>query len=133
MKARVKATGKLLENVIPVMSVDSKIIMFHEYGTEDEYYYYEDLDFSNIIDWEQARIQLIGSALTGLLANPDTILNRESIVEVIFKIVDTLIEELKKGRQDVFSEARKLAAIDTAAVCENMTQIQKELQNIRRS
>ena len=48
-------------------------------------------------DWQQVRIQLIGSALTGLLANPDTILSRESIVEAVVKIVDALVEELRKG------------------------------------
>lgn len=67
MKARVKETGKLLENVIPIMSVDDKVVMFHEYGTEDEYYYYEDLDFSNTIDWEQTRIQVAIAAMQGMI------------------------------------------------------------------
>jgi hypothetical protein len=53
------------------------------------------------IDWEQVRIQFIGAALTGLLANPDSILNRESIVEATIKIADALVAELqKKGGQD---------------------------------
>ena len=48
------------------------------------------------IDWNQVRIQFIVAALTGLLANPDTILNRESIVEAAVKISDALVAELQK-------------------------------------
>ena len=47
------------------------------------------------IDWEQVRIQFISSALTGLLANPDSILNRESIAEATIKIADALVKKLK--------------------------------------
>lgn len=72
IKARVKATGKLLENVIPIMSVDNKFVMFHEYGSDDDYYYYEELDFSNVIDLEQARVQASIAAMQGMLANPQT-------------------------------------------------------------
>jgi len=142
MKARVKATGKLLENVIPIMSVDSKVVMFHEYGTENDYYYYEDLDFSNTIDWEQVYIQAAIAAMQGMLANPQTfeqIDHDEGYKEVCggdkLKIVakasvmyaDALVAELKHC-DDVYAECRRMDAINTAAVCENMTKIQKELQ-----
>ena len=40
---------------------------------------------------------------------------------------DALVEELKRN-EDAYAECRKLDAINTASVCENMTKIQKELQ-----
>ena len=108
MKARVKATGKLLENVIPIMSVDSKVVMFHEYGTENDYYYYEDLDFSNTIDWEQVRIQAAMYAMQGQLANQVLTENMIESVENVadfpkvvanasVRFADALVAELKKG------------------------------------
>ena len=115
MKARVKATGKLLEKVVPIMSVDSKVVMFHEYGTENEYYYYEDLDFSNTIDWEQTRIQASIAAMQGMIANPQTFEqldhdkgykevcegNKSQIIALASVMyADALIVELKKGGQD---------------------------------
>lgn len=101
MKARVKATGKLLEKVVPIMSVDSKVVMFHEYGTENEYYYYEDLDFSNTIDWEQTRIQASIAAMQTIadaLGSVDY--NKELIAKHAVELADALIEELKKGWED---------------------------------
>ena len=97
MKARVKATGKLLEKVIPIMSVDSKVVMFHEYGTDNDYYYYEDLDFSNTIDWEQSRID---AAIKLTCALSEKMLgsgySEQQVIEQAMKLADALIKELKK-------------------------------------
>ncbi len=113
MKARVKATGKLLEKVIPIMSVDNKVVMFHECGTENDYYYYEDLDFSNTIDWEQVRIQIAIAAMQGMIANPQTFEqlvhdkgykeirggDKSQIIAIASVMyADALIEELKGGQ-----------------------------------
>lgn len=100
MKARIKATGKLLENVIPVMSVDSKVVMFHEYGTDNDYYYYEDLDFSNTIDWQQVRIQAAIAAMQAESSNPNnTFMMCEDKDAIIAKRsvrrADALVAELK--------------------------------------
>ena len=116
MKARVKATGKLLEKVIPIMSVDSKVVMFHEYGTGNEYYYYEDLDFSNTIDWEQTRIQAAIAAMQGMVISdaycseepvgPAYQIKRRKwpparIAQEAVAYADFLISELKKkGEQE---------------------------------
>jgi len=97
-----------LENVIPIMSVDSKVVMFHEYGTENDYYYYEDLDFSNTIDWEQVRIQAAMYAMQGQLANQVLTENMIESVENVtdfpkvvanasVRFADALVAELKKG------------------------------------
>lgn len=101
MKARVKATGKLLEKVIPIMSVDSKVVMFHEYGTENEYYYYEDLDFSNTIDWQQVRIQASIAAMSIVADDGYNVRNEQHLIaKYAVEIADALIEELKKGGQN---------------------------------
>ena len=125
MKARVKATGKLLEKVIPIMSVDSKVVMFHEYGTENDYYYYEDLDFSNTIDWEQVRIQAAIAVMQGM--TPEWGNNARQYAEWAVQVADALVAELKRS-DDVYAECRRMDAINTASVCENMTKIQKKLQ-----
>ena len=49
------------------------------------------------------------------------------IVETLLKISDALVAELKRS-DDVHAECRRMDAINTASVCENMTKIQKELQ-----
>lgn len=38
-----------------------------------------------------------------------------------------MVAELKRS-ENVYAECRRLDAINTASVCENMTKIQKELQ-----
>ena len=99
MKARVKATGKLLENVIPIMSVDSKVVMFHEYGTENDYYYYEDLDFSNTIDWQQVRIQASIEFAAQILANHGG--TPASVANNAVDYADALIKKLKGGQDEI--------------------------------
>lgn len=125
MKARVKATGKLLENVIPIMSVDGKVVMFHEYGTENDYYYYEDLDFSNTIDWEQVRIQAAIAVLQGITLEWGN--DEKQYAKWAVQVADALVVELKRS-DNVYAECRRMDAINTASVCKNMTKIQKELQ-----
>jgi len=100
LRARVKTTGKLLENVIPIMSVDSKVVMFHEYGTENDYYYYEDLDFSNTIDWEQTRIQVAIAAMDIVKDAYNIHDDIEQLVRHSVRIADTFVAELKKGGND---------------------------------
>ena len=95
------------------------------------------------IDWEQVRIQAAIAAMQGMLANPQTfeqIDHDKGYKEVCdgdkTKIVarasvmyaDALVAELKRS-DDVYAECRRMDAINTASVCENMTKIQKELQN----
>lgn len=48
--------------------------------------------------WQHYRIQAAIAAMQGMLANPDSILNRESIVEAAIKVADALINELKGGQ-----------------------------------
>ena len=94
------------------------------------------------IDWEQVRIQAAIAAMQGMLANPQTfeqIDHDKGYKEVCdgdkTKIVarasvmyaDALTAELKRS-DDVYAECRRMDAINTASVCENMTKIQNELQ-----
>jgi len=92
--------------------------------------------------WQQARIQAAIAAMQGMLANPQTfeqIDHDKGYKEVCdgdkTKIVarasvmyaDALVAEIKRS-EDVYAECRRMDAINTASVCENMTKIQKELQ-----
>lgn len=92
--------------------------------------------------WQQARIQAAIAAMQGMLANPQTfeqIDHDKGYKEVCdgdkTKIVarasvmyaDALTAELKRS-DDVYAECRRMDAINTASVCENMTKIQNELQ-----
>ena len=120
MKARIKSTGEIAD-FLTGKNLHGEIIL-HKIGTASIFSLNE-VEPIYDIDWQQVRIQLINAALTGLLANTDLTLNRESIVEATLKIADALVAEMK------YAECRRLAAINTASVCENMTKIQKELQN----
>ena len=92
--------------------------------------------------WQQVHIQAAVAAMQGMLANPQTfeqIDHYKGYKEVCdgdkTKIVarasvmyaDALVAEIKRS-EDVYAECRRMDAINTASVCENMTKIQKELQ-----
>lgn len=83
--------------------------------------------------------------MQGMIANPQTfeqIDHDEGYKEVCCgdktKIVaiasvmyaNAFVEELKRS-DDVYAECRRLDAINTASVCENITKIQNELQKKR--
>jgi len=120
MKARIKATGKE--------------ILVEPYG--DEYaqifpdgdfkvYTKQELAFPNEIDWEQVRIQAaieFAAQILGNLGGAPTSVAKDAV-----DYADALVEELKRS-DNVYAECRRMDAINTAAVCENMTKIQKELQ-----
>ena len=64
----------------------------------NDYYYYEDLDFSNTIDWQQVRIQAavkITCALSEKMLGAGY--SEKQIVKQAVKLSDALVEELKKG------------------------------------
>lgn len=104
MKAKVKATGKVVEV--------EKIIEYSElpgtsFGVDCEYYkdevnqktYNEDeLDFINVYpDWQQVRIQAAISAMQCLLSNDKfCVYSEKDIAKYAVKQSDALIEELKK-------------------------------------
>ena len=120
MQARIKATGKE--------------ILVEPYG--DEYaqifpdgdfkvYTKQELAFPNEIDWEQVRIQAaieFAAQILGNLGGAPTSVAKDAV-----DYADALVEELKRS-DNVYAECRRMDAINTAAVCENMTKIQKELQ-----
>ena len=81
---------------------------------------------------QQVHIQASIAAMQAELSNPANVFmacdDKKAIVtERAVSYADALIEELKR-KNDVYAEARRQNAINTAAVCENMTRIQKELQ-----
>lgn len=77
------------------------------------------------IDWEQVRIQAaieFAAQILGNLGGAPTTVAKDAI-----DYADALVAELKRS-EDVYAECRRMDAINTASVCENMTKIQKELQ-----
>lgn len=107
MKAKVKATGKVVEatlnmNIAPVNKGDASV--FYE-CSDGNTYLDTDLDFSNIYpDWQQVRIQAAICAMQGQLSNRDMCLyagtNKDPlklISEFAVRQADSLIEELRKG------------------------------------
>ncbi len=95
MIARIKKTGIFID-VVPYGDEFAQLFPEGDFKV----YTKDELDFRIDVDWNQVRIQLICAALTGLLANPDSILNRESIVEAVIKIADALVKELKGGKDE---------------------------------
>jgi hypothetical protein len=73
MKARVKATGEIVEVDLPFISA-SKEIVYERVGSV-QVYAQDELDFDvqgeNIIDyWEKLKHQYAGMAMQGILNNP---------------------------------------------------------------
>jgi hypothetical protein len=101
MKAKVKATGKVVEAVIdkcsvPVSGYGAKFV----YDCSDGKKYFDtELDFINVYpNWEQIRIQSAICAMQGLCSNPVVVqqFDYNERAEVAVKQADSLIEELKK-------------------------------------
>lgn len=88
--------------------------------------------------WEQVRINAAMYAMQGQLANQvltenmiESVENVANFPKVVanasVRFADALVAELKRS-EDVYAECRRMDAINTASVCENMTKIQNELQ-----
>lgn len=75
--------------------------------------------------WQQIRIQAAIAVLQGITLEWGN--NEKQYAEWAVQVADALVAELKRS-DDVYAECRRMDAINTAAVCENMTKIQKELQ-----
>lgn len=75
-------------------------------------------------DWRHYRIQAAIAVLQGI--TPEWGNNAKQYAEWAVQVADALVEELKRS-DDVYAECRRMDAINTAAVCENMTKLQ-ELQ-----
>jgi len=78
------------------------------------------------IDWEQVRIHAAIAAMQGMLIG-DTAPHDVALSISAVELADALVAELKRS-DDVYAECRRMDAINTASVCENMTKIQKELK-----
>ena len=90
-------------------------------------------------DWQQVRIQAAIAAMQGLVSNEIHLNHADKVAEekgintstflakCAIDCADALVAELKHS-DDVYAECRRMDAINTASVCENMTKIQNELQ-----
>lgn len=113
MQARIKATGQIIELCPYVYDIDGNDFLLEEV---------ELLDNPN---WQQVRIQAaieFAAQILGNLGGAPTSVAKDAV-----DYADALVAELKRS-DDVYSECRRMDAINTASVCENMTKIQKELQ-----
>ena len=104
MKAKVKATGKVVETTLDKCSVP-----IVGYGARSVYecsdgkkYYDTELDFINVYpDWQQVRIQAAISAMNGLLTGTSAErytlrIKPEQIAKDANEYADALIKELQK-------------------------------------
>ena len=74
--------------------------------------------------WQQVRIQAAIAAMKAFIGVEQ--MPFEHIVGEAVKIADALVAELKHN--DVYAKCHRMDAINTAAMLENMTKIQKEFQ-----
>lgn len=77
--------------------------------------------------WQHYRIQAAIAAMDIVNGAYNIHNDMERLVRHSVKLADALVAELKRSG-DVYAECRRMDAINTASVCENMTKIQKELQ-----
>ena len=79
-------------------------------------------------NWQQVRIDAAIAAMPIVADDGYNVRNEQHLIaKYAVELADALIEEIKHS-EDVYAECRRLAAINTASVCENMTKIQNELQ-----
>lgn len=98
MKARIKATGEIVE--IEDLYDDGTALVKGRYFKVSELDFFEDFE---AIDWEQRRYEIAKSAMQGMLAhstrykprNPNTNWHN-AIAEEAKELSDALIKELKK-------------------------------------
>ena len=89
---------------------------------------------------QHCRIQFVGQIASAIVSNYEFYAEGiaeeckrsgksrpEMIAQMSLEIADALVAEMKRS-DDVYAECRRMDAINTASVCENMTKIQKELQ-----
>lgn len=99
MKAKVKATGKVIEATInkcavPVHGCGASSIYL---GEDGKTYLDTELDFINVYpDWQQVRIQSSIAAMQAYILNPHRDGRIEDLAKISVKFSDALIEELKK-------------------------------------
>ena len=75
--------------------------------------------------WQQVHVQAaieFAAQILGNLGGAPTSVAKDAV-----DYADALVAELKRS-DDVYAECRRMDAINTAAMCENMTKIQNELQ-----
>lgn len=131
MKAKRLRDGKIVEvekHGDAMIDEDGKVLYFDEICEVDE------------PDLQQARIQFVGQIASAIMSNYEFYAQGiaeeckssgrsrpEMIAQMSLEIADALVAEIKHS-EDVYAECRRLDAINTASVCENMTKIQNELQ-----
>lgn len=120
MIARIKKTGKLID-VVPYGDEFAQLFPEGDFKV----YTKDELDFRVDVDWQQVRIQAAIAVMQGM--TPEWGNNARQYAEWAVQVADALVAELKRS-DDVYAECRRMDAINTASVCENMTKIQKELQ-----
>lgn len=97
MKAKVKATGKVIEATInkcavPVQGCGASSVY---QGDDGNTYYDTELDFIHVYpDWQQVRIQAAIAAMQGYCANVDV--EHCLIAEFSVEQADALVEKLKE-------------------------------------
>jgi hypothetical protein len=98
MKAKVKATGKVIEVTLDGCITDGYNEVWNYKDNDGKLYSLEGLDFINIYpDWQQVRITSCIAAMQGLLSNDKfCVYSEKDIAKYAVKQSDALIEELKK-------------------------------------
>jgi hypothetical protein len=117
---KVKATGEIVDVTICVATAGNPL-----YTTSGGVTYLGDDIEPAEPDWQHYRIQAAIAVLQGI--TPEWGNNAKQYAEWAVQVADALIAELKRS-DDVYAECRRMDAINTASVCENMTKIQNELQ-----
>ena len=121
------------------MAQITQIITIHDYNkmTDEQKAALSENNMLAVVqqDWQQVRINAAIAAMQGMLSNPAHQKVQSESGEPFgyfyamnaIMCADVLVAELKRS-DDVYAECRRMDAINTASVCENMTKIQKELQ-----
>ena len=114
------------------MAQITQIITIHDYNkmTDEQKAALSENNMLAVVqqDWQQVRIDAAIAAMPIVADDGYNVRNEQHLIaKYAVQLADALVTELKRS-DDVYAECRRMDAINTASVCENMTKIQKELQ-----
>ena len=95
MKARIKATGKLID-VVPYGDESAQLFPEGDFKV----YTKDELDFPVDVNWQQVRIQASIAAMNIVKGAYNIHNDVERLVHHSVRIADALVAELKKGGED---------------------------------
>lgn len=103
MKARIKATGQIIElNDENLSLLDYARGIYRD--TEGNKFHYNELEFienkdEKPIDWEARKFELVKTAMKAILSDPECEITTDELANSCVSVADAIIEKMKGGEK----------------------------------